>query len=87
MRFLYVGRLSREKSVTRLVDAFRLVLEQMPSARLSIVGDGPQAEELQSQAAGMTESQFEIANHAWSHGNFALLSPAGLRAQVLWTQA
>ena len=53
MRFLYVGRLSREKSVTRLVDAFRLVLEQMPSARLSIVGDGPQAEELQSQAAGM----------------------------------
>jgi len=53
VRFLYVGRLSREKSVTRLVDAFRLVLEQMPSARLSIVGDGPQAEELQSQAAGM----------------------------------
>ena len=35
----------------------------------------------------MTEPQFEIANHAWSHGNFALLSPAGLRAQVLWTQA
>ncbi len=35
----------------------------------------------------ITEPQFEIANHAWSHGNFALLSPAGLRAQVLWTQA
>ena len=35
----------------------------------------------------MTEPQFEIANHAWSHGNFALLSPAGLRAQVLWMQA
>ena len=35
----------------------------------------------------MGEPQFEIANHAWSHGNFALLSPAGLRAQVLWTQA
>ena len=33
------------------------------------------------------EPQFEIANHAWSHGNFALLSPAGLRAQILWTQA
>ena len=53
VRFLYVGRLSREKSVTRLVDAFRLVQQRMPSARLSIVGDGPQAEELQSQAAGM----------------------------------
>ena len=35
----------------------------------------------------MGEPQFEIANHAWSHGNFALLSPSGLRAQVLWTQA
>lgn len=35
----------------------------------------------------MTDPQFEIGNHAWSHGNFALLSPAGRRAQVLWTQA
>lgn len=35
----------------------------------------------------MTEPQFEIANHAWSHGNFALLSPGGVRAQALWTQA
>jgi len=35
----------------------------------------------------MTDPQFEIANHAWSHGNFALLSPSGMRAQVLWTQA
>ena len=53
VRFLYVGRLSREKSVHRLVDAFRLVLGQMPTARLSIVGDGPQAEDLQRQAADM----------------------------------
>lgn len=35
----------------------------------------------------MTDPQFEIGNHAWSHGNFALLSPSGMRAQVLWTQA
>ncbi|MBR6976419.1 MAG: polysaccharide deacetylase family protein [Ottowia sp.] len=35
----------------------------------------------------LTVPYFEIANHAWSHGNCALLSPAGLRAQVLWTQA
>ena len=53
VRFLYVGRLSREKSVHRLVDAFRLVHEHMPTARLNIVGDGPQAEELQSLAADL----------------------------------
>ena len=35
----------------------------------------------------MSDSIFEIANHNWSHGNCALLSPEGLRAQILWTQA
>ncbi|MBQ3402101.1 MAG: polysaccharide deacetylase family protein [Synergistaceae bacterium] len=30
---------------------------------------------------------FEIGNHNWSHGNCALLSPEGLKAQVLWTQS
>ena len=36
----------------------------------------------------MTESElFELANHNWSHGNCALLSPEGLKAQILWTQA
>lgn len=35
----------------------------------------------------MLEPLFEIANHAWSHGNFALLSPEGAKAQILWTQA
>ena len=36
----------------------------------------------------MTESGlFEIANHNWSHGNCAVLSPEGLKAQILWTQA
>ena len=35
----------------------------------------------------MTDPIFEIANHNWSHGNCALLSPEGLKAQILWTQA
>ena len=52
-RFLYVGRLSKEKSVHRLVDAFRLVLGHIPGAQLTIVGDGPQAGELQAQAADL----------------------------------
>lgn len=35
----------------------------------------------------MAEPLFEIGNHNWTHGNCALLSAGGLRAQVLWTQA
>lgn len=35
----------------------------------------------------MSENIFEIGNHNWSHGNCALLSPEGLKAQILWTQA
>ena len=35
----------------------------------------------------MSDPVFELANHNWSHGNCALLSPEGLRAQILWTQA
>ncbi|MBQ7577974.1 MAG: polysaccharide deacetylase family protein [Synergistaceae bacterium] len=35
----------------------------------------------------MSAKNFEIANHNWSHGNCALLSDSGLRAQILWTQS
>lgn len=30
---------------------------------------------------------FEIGNHAWTHGSFALLDARGMREQALWTQA
>ena len=35
----------------------------------------------------MTDPVFELANHNWSHGNCALLTDEGLRAQILWTQS
>ncbi|MBQ7168485.1 MAG: polysaccharide deacetylase family protein [Synergistaceae bacterium] len=36
----------------------------------------------------MSEGElFEIGNHNWSHGNCALLTEEGLKAQILWTQA
>ena len=36
----------------------------------------------------MSEGElFEIGNHNWSHGNCALLSDEGLKAQILWTQS
>lgn len=35
----------------------------------------------------MADPQFEIGNHAWTHGNMRVLSVDDLQAQVLWTQA
>lgn len=37
----YVGRLAFEKGVEKLIEAFPLVIAELPAARLIIVGDGP----------------------------------------------
>lgn len=50
---LYVGRLSEEKGLPYLLDAFDRVLESHPEARLTIVGDGPKSESLESMTAGL----------------------------------
>lgn len=49
-RFLYVGRLSKEKGLFDLLDAFRGVQRQLPDARLDIVGSGPIENEIKNQA-------------------------------------
>jgi len=51
-KVLYVGRLSREKSVDALIDAFALASPSVPEARLVIVGTGPYAQPLASRAGG-----------------------------------
>jgi len=51
--FLYVGRLSAEKRIETLIEAFARVAPQMPGARLRIVGGGPQAEGLKALAASL----------------------------------
>ena len=48
---VFVGRLSREKGVALLVDAFARARAGAPGARLRIVGDGPQRPELEAQVA------------------------------------
>lgn len=45
-RFLYVGRLSPEKSLAVLLKAFVQVRQDLPAARLVLVGSGPQQQEL-----------------------------------------
>lgn len=51
---LYLGRLSYEKGVDLLVDAWSLVADRHPAWNLRIVGDGPQAGELKTQARGLS---------------------------------
>ena len=51
-KVLYVGRLSREKSLDALIDGFALARAAVPEARLVIVGDGPYAGALAARAAG-----------------------------------
>jgi glycosyltransferase involved in cell wall biosynthesis len=46
-----IGRLERYKGHHRVLEAFPLVLEQLPDARLLIVGKGPYEDELRKQAA------------------------------------
>lgn len=46
-----IGRLERYKGHHRVLEAFPLVLEQEPDARLLIVGKGPYEDELRQQAA------------------------------------
>lgn len=48
---VYVGRLSREKGVGVLLDAWPQVLRALPGARLLIVGDGPLRATLEARAA------------------------------------
>jgi len=48
---LYVGRLDREKSVERVIEAFGLIAGALPQARLLLVGQGSHAEVLGRRAA------------------------------------
>lgn len=39
--FLYVGRLSKEKNIPRILNAFLLLVEKYPNTQMRIVGKGP----------------------------------------------
>jgi glycosyltransferase involved in cell wall biosynthesis/predicted metal-dependent phosphoesterase TrpH len=47
---LYVGRISHEKRLQVLVEAFSLLAGDLPDLRLAIVGDGPAREQLEATA-------------------------------------
>jgi len=51
--FLFVGRLSREKGLATLLEAFARLYRRMPDVRLRLVGTGPQRAELEQQIAAL----------------------------------
>ncbi len=55
---LFVGRLSREKRLDRLLDAWQRLEAHLPDWRLVLVGDGPERADLQRRADATRRVQF-----------------------------
>ena len=55
---VFAGRLSREKGVDLLIDAWRALAERGLRAPLEIAGSGPEEEALRRRAAGLEEVRF-----------------------------
>jgi glycosyltransferase involved in cell wall biosynthesis len=52
-RYLYVGRLAPEKDIGTLLEAFSRVLQKVPSARMVLVGSGPERDALSAQSKAL----------------------------------
>lgn len=92
---LFVGRLSLEKGVTRLLAAWKLIAGG--ERKLLIVGDGPERENLQKQAAGMPGVEFlgfvdqERQGAIWQQSLFSLvpsiwIEPFGMTVLEAWSR-
>lgn len=77
---LYVGRLSHEKGLVCLLEAFAQVRRDFPEAELRLVGDGPLRQDLISLADGLS-----LSNHIHFHGwlDLSALPPFYAAADVV----
>lgn len=86
---MYVGRISREKGLGLLADAFRAAAKTRPDLALVIVGDGPGREDLQETLLGTrhhftgTLTGLELATAYASADVFCLPSATETFGQVL----
>ena len=70
----YLGRITKYKSIDHLIEAFKIVKQRVPEARLMIVGEGPYRKKLMEMAKGLEveftgfvseEEKVEILNKSW----------------------
>lgn len=61
----YVGRLSPEKGVEQLVDAFSIVVAKIPSARFLLVGDGPLKRKIEARLSELNNIRDRILITGW----------------------
>jgi glycosyltransferase involved in cell wall biosynthesis len=52
-RAMFVGRLAPEKNLGALIDAWAIVREERPEARLTLVGEGPERADLERRARAL----------------------------------
>ena len=77
-RIVFVGRLEPRKGVLVLARAYLELLRTHPSAELTVIGDGPQGEELRRLLAGVPTRQVRLAGRVEG----AALADALARADV-----
>lgn len=63
LKLLYVGRVSREKNLDALADAFPGLAQKVPGISLTIVGAGPYLENLKARFAGRGDVHFTGVVH------------------------
>jgi len=76
-RALFVGRLSEEKNLERLLHAWKLVVTALPGATLELAGDGPLRAKLESLA-----TELGIAERVEFDGYVDDVKPSLARARV-----
>lgn len=64
--FLYVGRFSPEKDIRRMLTVFRDVLQELPDATLTLLGDGPERSVLAAQVQSLGIAD-QVRFQAWTN--------------------
>ena len=82
---LYIGRISYEKDIFTLLDAFDKVWAADPEVQLLLVGDGPQREEFENYANEMPSAAHVIFTGAVNHEE--LVSSGVFKASMLFATA
>lgn len=78
LRVAFVGRLAREKNLATLVDAWPIVLDRLPGARLLLIGEGPERPALEARAAGHGLSESRITFEGACVDPTSLLRTSGM---------